>query len=159
MSFNLLGLICCILGSYRPNSEAFSYHLTKYITMENTACMVIQKGVLMHSDNPDVLKKLHLLFLDGFLNGAVWREETAPDGTKKKLQISRDEQIRRTDPYVWDGLVLTLGYTEETAMLSINAARAKAGLPPMSPYSLIWGHAPFGWIQRCARQCWRVCAT
>jgi len=77
--------------------------------MEATTCIVIQKGVMMDSSDPEIIKKFQLLFLDGYLDGAVWEEVTAPDGTKKKVQISIDERIDRTDPYVFAGLVLTWG--------------------------------------------------
>jgi len=142
-----LGLVCTILGAYRPNSEAYSSKRAGRSTCESGACMVIQKGVMLDSSDPDIIKRLQLLFLDGFLDGVVWQEVTAADGSKTKVQISIDERIARTDPFAFAGLVLTWGYAAETAIASINAARAKAGLPAMSNYALIWGHAPWGWQQ------------
>jgi hypothetical protein len=116
--------------------------------MESAACMVIQKGVIMDSADPEALKMLQLLFLDAFFNGAVWRRVLNKSGKYEKVQISIDERVRRLDDYTWDGALLTWGYTAETAVLSINAARAKLGKGPISPYALIWGHAPWSWISR-----------
>lgn len=148
MPADYMGRIACILASYRPNSEALSCQLAKYSTMESAACMVIQKGVIMDSADPEALKMLQLLFLDAFFNGAVWRRVLNKSGKYEKVQISIDERVRRLDDYTWDGALLTWGYTAETAVLSINAARAKLGKGPISPYALIWGHAPWSWISR-----------
>ena len=137
------GLIACILGSYRPNSEALSCQLAKYSTMESAACMVIQKGVIMDSADPEALKTLQLLFLDAFFNGAVWRRVLNKNGKKEKVQISIDERVRRLDDYTRDGALLTWGYTAETAVLSINL-----GKEPIPQYALIWGHAPWSWTSR-----------
>ncbi len=148
MPADCMGIIACILASYRPTSEALSCQLAKYSTMESAACMVIQKGVIMDSADPEALKMLQLLFLDAFFNGAVWRRVLKKSGKYEKVQISIDERVRRLDDYTWDGALLTWGYTAETAVLSINAARAKLGKGPISPYALIWGHAPWNWVSR-----------
>ena len=74
-------------GSYTPTVAARESEINRESSTETEPCICIQKGIMMNTDNTDLLKKLQTLLSDVGPNGPVWEEELLPDGSVKRKQI------------------------------------------------------------------------
>ena len=101
----------------------------------------MQKGIMLNTDDAELMQKLQTLLSDVGPNGPVWEEELLPDGSVARKQIPALPRLGKKDGWLSDSYILTWGYVLERIVELMNQRRRVSGVSLLT-LAQCWGDMP-----------------